>query len=95
MFLFPTNSTKVLEGLSIPKLAESVACHGISMERWRSSCHVVVPIPVLLMNWSVEEEIFLELVKLAEVVPLFDKREKDGHRNYRIFSFFPVSSKMF
>ena len=95
MFLFPTDNAEVLKALCNLKLGKSVGIDGISTEILRSCYDVIVPILVSLINKSIDEGLFTEPLKIAEVTQLYKSGKKTNTDNYRSISVLPVISKIF
>ncbi len=77
------------------KSKTSCGFDGISMKIVKSIKNVLVETLTIIINQMLHTGIFLDLLKIAKVTPIFKKDDETIFSNYRPISLLPVISKLF
>jgi hypothetical protein len=83
--------SKIIDQLK-PKTSSGIDC--ISNKLIKMLKEVILPFLTLIINQCIETGIFPDKLKMAKVIPLFKKNEKDLLENYRPISLLPSLSKV-
>ena len=82
-FLTPTNDEEVESLIKEMSTSKSVSPYSIPTNILKLSCSVMSKPPVKLINFSFSEGTFPELLKFANVIPVFKKGDNLDYNNYR------------
>ena len=94
LFLAPTTENEVFNVMSSLKKS-STGYDNISSDLLKTSCNIIAPYLVHIINLSFTTGVFPSELKIANVIPLF-KAGKSGHfTNYRPISLLSTLSKVF
>ena len=88
----PIQSEEILRNLNPNKASGSDGIHGQMLILCDNS--VGLPLQMIFQNILVSS-IYPDMWKLANVIPIFKKRDKQLIKNYRPISLFPICGKMF
>ena len=94
LYLHPTDEQELLRILTNIKTT-SVGWDDINVNILKSSFHHYSNVLVHLVNMSLSEGVFPDLMKIAKIIPLYKNGEKNILNNYRPVSVLPVFSKLF
>ncbi len=94
LYLYPTNQHEIVKIVNKMKSKNSSGHDGISNCLLKHVVHDLKYALNIVFNKSIQEGVFPDSMKLAEVVPLYKSKRKDLVENYRPVSLLPVLSKV-
>ena len=89
------NEVGLLNHLNELKLSKSVGSNGIPIKYIKMASCIIAPTLTKLYNYCIEEGTFPDILKIAEVKPIYKKGPKDICENYRPISLLSPFSKIF
>lgn len=94
MFMAPTDQYEVIKMIDSIKRKNSSGHDKISSAFVKDLKHVLAPPLTILINQSLSSGYVPDLMKLAEVIPIFKAKDKESLNNYRPISLLPTFSKV-
>ena len=94
IYLTPCCTTEIVNIIGNLKSKKSSGWDGISNKFLKEIKHVIAYPLSILFNKSLEEGIFPEIFKWADVIPLFKSGDTSETKNYRPISLLPTFSKV-
>ena len=94
-YVNPISANEVLNHLNELKLSKSVGSNGILIRYIIMASCIIAPTLTKLYNYCIEEGTFPDILKIAEVRPIYKKDRKDICENYRPISLLSRFSKIF
>ncbi len=94
MFMAPTDNYEVLKMITSLKSKNSSGHDNINSKFVKLIQHNLVSPLVILFNKSLETGIVPDLMKLAEIIPIYKSKDKTSLNNYRPISLLPIFSKL-
>ena len=85
-YVNPFSANEVLNHLNVLKLSKSVRSNGIPIRYIKMASCIIAPTLTKLYNYCIEEGTFPDILKIAEVKPIYKKGPKDICENYRPIS---------
>lgn len=93
--LYPTTNQEIAKTIASLKNKKSQDIHGLSNFLIKSCSKNILQPLTQIINQSFRQGIFPDRLKVAKVLPIYKKGEKDKLENYRPISLLPVFSKIF
>ena len=95
MVLFPTNELEVLKVISKMNNKKSCGHDLLSNYTLKASKDVALSYIVTLFNSCIQNGDFPGVYKIAQVIPLFKRGDKENPNSYRPISLLPTLGKLF
>lgn len=95
MFLLPTTETEVKSTILSMKNTRSEGWDEVSVNVLKKNADVLSTVLCYLINRSLEEGIFPDLLKIADVQPVYKKGDPENIENYRPVAILSNISKIF
>ena len=94
IFIEPVTETEVFNIIVDIKKSHSSGMDNISSNILKSVAHYVIQPLTFLINWSISEGVFPDVLKTAKIIPLFKKGDTTSIENYRPISLLSTISKI-
>ncbi len=94
MFMSPTDQNEVLKIITVLKSENSSGHDNINSKFLKLIKHDIASPLVILFNKSLETGIVPDLMKLAEIIPIYKSKDKTLLNNYHPVSLLPIFSKL-
>ena len=94
-FLRPVTETDVVNLLHSLDLSKSTGLHQIPIKFLKLATTVVAPISTVMFNCCIQEGTYSNILKFAQIIPIYKKRDKEKCRNYRPISLLYPINKVF
>jgi hypothetical protein len=91
----PSTESEILKIIKSLKNKYSSGFDGLSNAMLKREPHIFARLLTSLINKSIEEGVFPDCLKVANVIPIYKKGEKTNLNNYRPISLLPVLSKVY
>lgn len=95
IFLFPATEEEIVAYLRKLKCKKSAGFDGISNTLLKQIGPFILKPLVHLVNLMMEKGVFPDRLKIAKVIPVYKKGDRDELKNYRPVSILPSVSKIF
>ena len=93
-FLKPTNEEEVNSIIKQMKTNKAIGPNSIPTKILKMSQHIIAKPLVYLINLSFSTGVFMDLLKIANIIPDFKKGDKEDYNNYRPISLISNLSKL-
>lgn len=94
-FLAPTTPEEIMKAVADMKMKMSHDIYGLSVKLLKRSILCLANPLSVLVNRCFEEAYFPDELKLAKIIPVYKKGDKEDHNNYRPIAILPAISKIF
>ena len=94
LFLSPTNPNEIITVTKALSMSKVQGCDRISTSLLKQIIHVIASPLTHIINQSLLQGVFPDLLKIAKVIPIFKKDDSHEISNYRPISILPSISKV-